>query len=74
VFTRAVLQAGLSGLAGAGLAFLLLMLSAVNYRRRDSMHYETVTAWIPLFPVILTISVSVGGVLGAAWPFMGHLQ
>jgi hypothetical protein len=73
VFTRTALQASLGGLAGAGLAFLLLMLSAINYRRREAAHYETVNAWITLLPVILTISVSVGVVLGAAWPFVGHL-
>jgi hypothetical protein len=66
---RTLVDACIGGLAGAGLALVLLLLSAVSFRRRTAIHFETVNAWIATFPVILTVLWTIGVSIGALWPF-----
>jgi cytochrome bd-type quinol oxidase subunit 2 len=64
ILLATTMRAAVGGLCGAGLALLLLMLSAVNYRRMRSAHFQTVGVWILMFPFVLTILLIVGIVCG----------
>jgi hypothetical protein len=65
---RTTVRALLGALGGAGLAVLLLMLSSVSHAvpqgRRLTPDQRTVDGWLALFPLILTICIAIGTVVG----------